>query len=321
MSTGDLAFGEPFGAVAAGKTDFWISTILNGTIVLTLSWLQRRLPILNVLFPFVLPKGSMKDFEIHETLSREKAMKRIKLGDNAKEGDFFSAILRKKGDTISEAELLTHARTFIVAGSETTSTAMTGLMVYLMTKSDVFTKLAYEVRTSFQSYEDITGANAAKLPYLNGVIQEGLRLFPPVPEGMSRVSPGAEVDGVFVPAGAVVRVAHWNTHRDERYWHDPEQFKPERWYEQNNDNKNAFNAFSRGPRVCIGINLAQLELRIIMAKMVWLYDFEWVDRVHDYFEQCKLQVLWWKPPLFVRFHLREGLPEGFKIPDERASAN
>lgn len=292
-----------------------MAIMLNGQIVLSLAWLQRRLPILNLALPWVLPKNAVANFKFHKEMTQEKARKRMDIGAGGKEGDFFSVMLGKRGSTISQPELESQASALISAGSETTSTALTGMLVFLLTHPEALAKLAREVRTSYASYGDITGDAAAKLPHLNGVIQEGLRLFPPAPEGLSRISPGGTIAGHYVPAGYSVRVSLYNTQVDPRYWRDPEQFRPERWYEEGyeQDVKEAWGPFSRGPRVCLGINLAMLEMRIILSKMVWLYDIEWVNRSNDWWERCKLQFLWYKPPLVMRFHPRAGLPEGFEI--------
>lgn len=288
--------------------------MLNGQIVLSLAWLQRRLPILNLALPWVLPKNAVANFKFHKEMTQEKARKRMEIGANGKEGDFFSVMLGKRGNTISQLEIESQAAALISAGSETTSTALTGMLVHLLTHPEALAKLCHEVRSSYASYSDITGDAGAKLPYLNGVIQESLRLFPPAPEGMSRTSPGATIAGHYVPAGYSVRVSLYNTQVDPRYWRDPEQFRPERWFDEEYDDvKEAWGPFSRGPRVCLGINLAMLEMRVILSKIMWLYDMEWVNRTDNYWEKCKLQFLWYKPPLVIRFHPRAGLPEGLEI--------
>lgn len=288
--------------------------MLNGQIVLSLASLQRRLPMLNLALPWILPKNAMANFEFHKEMTQEKARKRMEMGSNGKEGDFFSVMLGKRGNTITQAEIESQAATLVSAGSETTSTALTGMLVFLLTHPESLAKLCHEVRSSYASYGDINGDAAAQLPYLNGVIQEGLRLFPPGPAGLPRISPGGTIAGHYVPPGYSVRVSLCNTQVDPRYWRDADQFRPERWCEEGYDDvKEAWGPFSRGPRVCIGINLAMLEMRVILSKMMWLYDMEWVNRMDNYWDLCKLRFLWYKPPLMIRYHPRAGLPEGSEI--------
>ena len=85
---------------------------------------------------------------------------------------------------------------------------------------------------------------------------------------------------------------------------NPERFIPERWLEGSgyNDLKEASKPFELGPRVCLGINLAYLEMRIILAKLVWLFEWELLKDV-DWEAETKMYVLWQKPELKVRYRL------------------
>ena len=168
-------------------------------------------------------------------------------------------------------------------------------------------QLQKEITSAFTSYDEITGDATAKLPYLQAVIDEGLRMYPPVAFGLPRVSPGTTVSGHWVPPGTSVSTHPWATQHDPRYWHDPDTFLPERWIGEGfGDRKEASNPFSIGPRACLGINLAYLELRIILAKMVWAYEWELVDTDMDWIPDNKFYVMWKKPDMKVRFHPRAG---------------
>lgn len=82
-------------------------------------------------------------------------------------------------------------------------------------------------------------------------------------------------------------------------------FRPERWLEGGSqDVKEASQPFSLGPRACLGINLAYLEMRIILAKMVFTYDWELVNKDLDFLQEAKLYLLWKKPARMVKFHPR-----------------
>ena len=72
----------------------------------------------------------------------------------------------------------------------------------------------------------INGDTTQNLHYLFAVIEEGLRIYPPVPAGLQRVSPGAEVDGYYVPAGAIVSTSNWTTSHTEKYFHNAREFHP-----------------------------------------------------------------------------------------------
>ncbi|KAI1270667.1 cytochrome P450 monooxygenase-like protein [Xylariaceae sp. FL1019] len=300
---GDLAFGEPFGAVEEGRTPFWVSLILDATFTaLMATMVKRKIPLLKPFMSFVLPKGADEKRKAHYAMSKEKARKRIQAGDTGRD-DFFSHMLKK--GTMSESEIVSQASTLIVAGSETTATSLAGTTWYLLKNPDAMSKLQDEVRGAFDSLDQITGDTTVGMPYLHGVIEESLRLFPPAALGLPRYSPGTLVDGHYVPAGTTVSVNPLTTARDPRYWHEPESFIPERWIGEGlNDERKASQPFSSGPRACLGINLAYMEMRIILAKIVFAYDWELAVPLDTWMESCTNRLLWEKPDLMVKYHPR-----------------
>lgn len=301
---GDLSFGEPFGGVEKGETHIWIKIILDSVITAQTTFLREKLPFSNLIMPFVLPKGSDESLKIHTTLSREMSQKRIRLGDTGR-ADFFSHMLTRAG--LSEEEMMSQTRTLVIAGSETTATSLSATTFFLLKNPDCMAKLQSEIRSTFTSVDEITGDSTANLSYLHGVIEESLRLFPPVPFALPRHSPGAVIDGHYIPEGTVVSVAVMNMPRDPRYWYDPESFRPERWVGDGfNDQKKASQPFSAGSRACLGINLAYLEMRIVLAKMVWLYDWELAVPRDEWVRDCKMRILWKKADLWVKYQPRVG---------------
>jgi hypothetical protein len=140
--------------------------------------------------------------------------------------DFIHYILkqREKKNEVSDAEVLMNAALFMyvslylfvfdipghywlgiysVAGSETTATLLSGLTNHLLRNPEIFDRLKKEIRTSVKKEEDIVIANLINLPFLNACIEEGLRIFPPVPVGLLRVVPagGSDIDGNIIPEG------------------------------------------------------------------------------------------------------------------------
>lgn len=88
---------------------------------------------------------------------------------------------------------------------------------------------------------------------LHGVVEEGLRLFPPVPFGLPRDRAGAVIDWVYIPKGVIVSTENYALSRDPRYWTEPDSFRPERWIgERLGDDKRALQLFSTGPRAFLG---------------------------------------------------------------------
>ena len=180
-----------------------------------------------------------------------------------------------------------------------------------MKNKDIYEKLANEVRTSFNNEGDINFLSVSRLPYLNAVLEEGLRLYPPVPSTFPRRL-GAEgdiIDGQFVPSGTSVGVNQWAANQSAEHFRDPEKFIPERWLDDEHyagDDKEARQPFSLGPRNCIGKNLAYAEMRSIMAQMLWNFDMELCEDSEGWNDQ-RIFILWDKPELHVRLSARETL--------------
>ncbi|KAJ3545114.1 hypothetical protein NM208_g2676 [Fusarium decemcellulare] len=305
---GHLAFGESFGAVESGKTHPWVSLIVESTYFYMLNDVRKRLPLINLALPFLIPLNAAQKFRMHQRFTQEKTKTRIALSNDLDRDDFFSHLLKE--GTITEEELRAQANTLIIAGSETTSTVLTGILYFLLRNKSSLDKLTNEVRSKFTSLEQITGDSATNLPYLKATLEEGLRMFPPIAFGPPRISPGAVVAGHYIPPGTTVGVDNWSVFRDPRNFQDPDSFLPERWLDETSeDNKDAFQPFSLGPHACIGMHLAYLEMKIILAKMAWMYDWELVTTDLDFFHEAKLYLLWSKPSVMVHFHPRDTFTE------------
>jgi cytochrome P450 len=108
-----------------------------------------------------------------------------------------------------------------------------------------------------------------------------------------------------------VGVQQLAAHHSKRNWHEPESFVPERWLENapaefKKDDKSAMQAFSIGPRNCLGKNLAYIEMRMILARMIWNFEMELMPESTSWKDQ-KTFILWEKHPLMVKLSLREGI--------------
>lgn len=305
---GDLSFGVPFGALESGS-NHWVKLVLDSLIIEGLYGKFKKRPWLKFVIRFLLGSKKMEEWKNNSveylTLSREKARKRMEMGDTLKRQDFFGHLIQRK--EIGQEYLMGNAQVLLAAGSETTATSLAGTTWYMLQNQDCLRRLTEEIRGAFKSMDEITGDSTAKCEYLHGVIEEGLRVFPPVAIGLPRVSPGALIDGQYVPSGYIVACENYPLARDPRYWTTPESFRPERWIGQGfGDDKRAFQPFSSGPRACLGVNLAYLELRITLAKIIFAYDLELVSReIEDWNRSCTCFGLWRKPALLVKFHPRK----------------
>jgi cytochrome P450 len=98
-----------------------------------------------------------------------------------------------------------------IAGGETVNTFLAAVTYYLLTNPDTYHKLRHEIRSRYNSYDEIDATSAQQLPYMQAVVSEGLRIYPPGSQGFPRISPGAVIDGVYIPAGVRTdNLPHWH---------------------------------------------------------------------------------------------------------------
>jgi len=268
-------------------------------------------PFFKKIATILMPKGLKEKSKVHFQNAMQKATQRMERGNNDRD-DFFSHLLREKenGPKITREFILAQSNTLIVAGSETTATFLIGVTYYLLNRPETLRRLQEEIRNAFTSSQDITSDSTAALPYLSAVIEEGLRIYPPVPMGLPRECPGATIDGHYVPKGAIVCVSGYVATHNEEYFADANEFHPERYlpashpfYDSRyqNDNKDASRPFSLGSRACLGVNLAYMEMRVVLARLAWEFDWELKSKELNWERDSKLVVLWKKPELRVGF--------------------
>lgn len=160
---------------------------------------------------------------------------------------------RKEFD-ISDTQIAAHTSDFVIAGSETTATALACATYFLLRDPSKLAKLRAEIDSAFRDYQDINALSTGRLEYLTAVCKEAMRMYPPLPFALPRIVPkgGDTVDGQFLPAGTVVSSAPLASSLSSANFHDPWSFKPERWIEKTDDDLEASQPFSLGARGCMG---------------------------------------------------------------------
>jgi cytochrome P450 len=201
------------------RYNFWIANIFKGVKIGRYLLVLRAYPLIGEpvmkllkLFP-KLQQGREK----HEEYSRGKSERRLDKQTDRR--DFIrlppsrsasvivelmsdSYILRHNDEKgMTREEIIKTSGLLIVAGSETSATLLSGAMFYLLKNPATLTRLVSEIRTSFPDVDEMNMQKLAKLPYLNAVLQEGLRMYPPVPGMLTRkMLPGGNVmNGHFIP--------------------------------------------------------------------------------------------------------------------------
>ena len=174
----------------------------------------------------------------------------------------------------TDEEIVDDFVTFIVAGHETTANALSFVVALLARHPNVCNRAANEVSRVLGGKLFLEDKDTAQLEYLECVIKESLRLYPVV----SMVRRYTHVDTVLgehlVPKDTQVMTFPFLQGRAEEYWEDPLEFKPERFLDNRSIQKFAFIPFLTGPRKCIGVNFAMLEIKLVIAQIVQAFELK-----------------------------------------------
>lgn len=290
-----------------------------------------------------IPKYYKDKHASNRTFAERRVKKRIAMGAGSRQ-DLMEGLLAPSTTTketheeqpaMPLPELVANANLFIIAGSETTATLLSGVTYLLARNPAKLARLTAEVRGAFAREADISIAAVGRLPYLLACLEEALRSYPPVPGGLPRVVPkgGRTFLGRFVPEGVCkpqpaplrfslahkeathssanaqtpqthVSIWQYAASHYSANWTDPFAYAPERFLDGENaryagDRRDAMQPFSAGPRNCIGKNLAHAEMRTILARVVWNFDMELASGSEEWMLGQRVFNLWAKPPLMV----------------------
>ncbi len=164
--------------------------------------------------------------------------------------------------------------TMLIAGHDT-STALLAWALYLLGEHpDALARARDEVDQALAG-DPPDHNNLSGLEYLDQVIKETLRLYPPIHVGNRMTNSAVRVADHQIPPGQRVMYSIYLTHRDPQYWPDADRFKPERFSPQAERTHPAFSyvPFGGGPRPCIGAAFAQVEAKVVLARLLQTFDF------------------------------------------------
>ncbi|MCJ1237976.1 hypothetical protein MMC14_005963 [Varicellaria rhodocarpa] len=267
---GNLAFRESFDMMKEGKSHFAVDLIRGGMALLgpfsSVPWLVK--------IGLNLP-GIAQSWKKMLQWSEEQLQQRLK--SDVDKPDIMSWLINasKENNTMLEDKNWLQGDSFaiIIAGSDTVASSLVFLFSHLARDLAQLTKLRIELQT-LNSVFDFKALQS--LDHLNGVINETLRLHPPVPSGPLRVTPpdGVTIAGHYVPGDTVVAIPSYSLGRLENCFKQAGEFIPERWYSKPDMilDKTAFAPFSSGRYGCIGKNLALMQIRSVVALLVSKYD-------------------------------------------------
>ncbi|KAK7687806.1 hypothetical protein QCA50_009025 [Cerrena zonata] len=299
----------------------------NGLIKLVqkTTYICHILAQISWIYPYLLKiPGAAGTVKTARRIGVEMAEKRKNLGSNSY--DLYHYLLDEEGlEKVKPSERFALREGFvaIIAGSETTATAATNTLYFLLKHPDVKRRLQKEIREVFPENGEISDCTKFnELPFLNACINESLRLLPPGLTGLQRqVDPrsgGKMLGSYFVPAGTNVSAHLYSIQRDPRYFSPlADTFWPDRWLSQDHytlpsgevitkdnliHNRDVFLPFSTGQQNCAGKNVANMELRSLLVALLNQFDIEPAEgfRVGDYEEGLADVYVTLRGPLYVQ---------------------
>jgi cytochrome P450 len=200
--------------------------------------------------------------------------------------DILSVAMESGG--FSDDDLVNQLMTFLAAGHETTASAMSWAAYLLCKHPETQTRLRAELHSEIPNLLDpssqITSADIDRLPYLNAVLNETMRVFPPVPLTLREAACDTTIQGSFVPRGTTVVICPWAINTSTHLWGpDAREFNPDRWLGQGKANTGgaesnyAITTFLHGPRSCIGKDFAKAEFACLVASLVGRFEMAFED--------------------------------------------
>lgn len=271
----EVGFGEPFGNlredrdvndyVKAGEIGFTVTSIGLG---LGITWFLQ-LPFVARLF------GPSEDDVVGfgRMIGNARSIIETRLKrETAQRSDMLASFVRHG---LNAEELVSETVLQIIAGSDTTATALRSILLYLLSHPRVYSKLQAEIDAAARTGHAgvIPDSEVRKMPYLQAVIKEGLRIHPPITDSVPKRVPDrgdtVVVDGksVFLPGGTNISYAAWPLHRSKAiFGEDAEVFRPERWLLEKDEKRLAeMNRaheliFGYGKYQCLGKPIALMEI-------------------------------------------------------------
>jgi cytochrome P450 len=198
-------------------------------------------------------------------------------GDGEEPMDLLSILLRARAEgRQTDENLRDEMVTMLLAGHDTTALTLTYTW-YLLSQHPEVEARVHEELDSLLGGDRPTFADVRQMEYTEAVLNEAMRLYPPVYTIFREPQVDVRLGGYRIPEGSAVMLSQWAVHRSPRYWDDPLEFDPDRWLDERADDRPrfAYFPFGGGPRFCIGKQLSLLEARLILGTVCQEYRLEY----------------------------------------------
>nr|QVK45579.1 cytochrome P450 [Brachionus paranguensis] len=247
---------------------------------LTFSIMQRR-----------KDKSEYRDDFIQSMVEHEKNMENNTINEQNSSDDedmkWNQKDARYLKKSLTAAEIFSQAAMFLIAGMETTATTVNLIAYNLAKHQEIQQKLIDEVDRVLKNHnEDINYETVKEMTYMRMIIDETLRMFPAAVRLDRVAGEDFEYEGMKIEKGQMVVVPLWALHYDPNLYPEPEKFDPERFNEKNKQNRdaNAYLPFGNGPRNCLGMRFAILEIKLALANIMANFRFETCDKTPEKIE-------------------------------------
>ncbi len=246
---------------------------LGAAIRCTLAWLNER-TVRPIAPPLFVPTASNRRFRAAQRLFASTMTELIAERRSAQQEshDLLSMLLAARdpdtGVAMTDTQLRDEILTFLIAGYETTSAALEWILILLARHPGAAKRIRAEHGAVCGSRAP-SPAEIPRMPYTRMVIEEALRLYPPVFGLSRRVIADDELRGHRIPKGAQVLVSPYAMHRSPTLWEHPEEFDPDRFTPEihKQRHRHVYIPFGAGPRLCIGSAFAMMELQVLIPTL------------------------------------------------------
>uniref|UniRef100_A0A182JEX4 Uncharacterized protein n=1 Tax=Anopheles atroparvus TaxID=41427 RepID=A0A182JEX4_ANOAO len=222
---------------------------------------------------------------LHVIRERKAALESKQSSDNTASGDgetfgrkkrlaFLDLLLQgnQANNLLTDEDVREEVDTFMFEGHDTTTAGMSWALFLLALHPDIQDRVYEEIESIFPNGSDrpATMQDLNEMKLLERCIKETLRLYPSVSFFGRTLSDDVQLGGYHVPAKTIIGIHAYHVHRDERFYPDPEKYDPDRFLQENTENRHpyAYIPFSAGPRNCIGQKFALLEEKSILSSIL-----------------------------------------------------
>ena len=245
------------------------------------SWLARSLQAIGLRVSDADHRYQTALTLLDETIYVMIQQRRQQQREHSAGADLLSLLMQvedaEDGSRMSDRQLRDEVATMISAGHETTANTLAWTWMLLAQHPQVRSQLQAELARVLQG-RTATFEDLPQLPYAHWVIKETLRLYPTVTDIGREAVEDCEIGGYRIAKGTTLIMSQWVMHRDERYFADPEMFKPERWADNFEKQlpPGVYFPFGGGPRICIGSSFAMMEAVLILVTIAQRFDLNLV---------------------------------------------